>query len=57
MTSEKTSEEIPLFADVMALQAAGEPGHFDANLNEHWTIGPKPHGGVRPRKRFRCLPT
>lgn len=47
MTSESVSEEIPLFADVMALHAVpGMPGHFDANLNAHWTIGPKPHGGV-----------
>lgn len=47
MTSESVSEEIPLFDDVMALQAVpGMPGHFDANLNAHWTIGPKPHGGV-----------
>jgi hypothetical protein len=31
----------------MALQpAAGRPGEFDGNLNEHWTIGPKVHGGV-----------
>ena len=37
----------PLFSDVMALEAVpGRPGHFDANLNAHWTIGPKPHGGV-----------
>ena len=37
----------PLFSDVMELRAvAGKPGHFDANLNADWTIGPKPHGGV-----------
>jgi hypothetical protein len=31
----------------MALRpVAGTPGHYDGNLNEHWTIGPKPHGGV-----------
>jgi hypothetical protein len=31
----------------MALRpAAGRPGEFDGNLNEHWTIGPKVHGGV-----------
>lgn len=37
----------PLFSDVMALQpVSGRPGQFDADLNAHWTIGPKPHGGV-----------
>lgn len=47
MTSETDLEEIPLFADVMALRAVPDmPGHYDANLNAHWTIGPKPHGGV-----------
>jgi len=31
----------------MALRpAASQPGEFDGNLNEHWTIGPKVHGGV-----------
>ena len=31
----------------MALRpAVGRPGEFDGNLNEHWTIGPKVHGGV-----------
>jgi len=31
----------------MALRPApGQPGEFDGNLNEHWTIGPKIHGGV-----------
>jgi hypothetical protein len=31
----------------MALRPApGRPGEFDGNLNEHWTIGPKIHGGV-----------
>lgn len=39
-------ESIPLFADVMALEPSGAAGCFDANLNAHWTIGPKPHGGV-----------
>ncbi len=40
-------DHTPLFSDVMALQAvAGAPGQFDADLNAHWTIGPKPHGGV-----------
>lgn len=44
---ESNPESIPLFSDVMALRAvAGSPGLFDANLNAHWTIGPKPHGGV-----------
>ncbi|MCW1957738.1 MAG: thioesterase family protein [Mycobacterium sp.] len=42
----ETTEQIPLFADVMALVPVGEPGHYSANLNAHWTIGPKPHGGV-----------
>ncbi len=47
MTSETDLEEIPLFADVMALRAVPDmPGHYDANLNAHWTIGTKPHGGV-----------
>ena len=42
-----TPDAIPLFADVMALRpVSGKPGHYDGNLNEHWTIGPKPHGGV-----------
>jgi len=37
----------PLFSDAMALRPApGQPGEFDGNLNEHWTIGPKIHGGV-----------
>lgn len=39
--------EIPLFSDVMALlPVPGAPGQYDGNLNAHWTIGPKPHGGV-----------
>lgn len=38
---------IPSFSDVMALRPVdGRPGSFAANLNEHWTIGPKVHGGV-----------
>ena len=38
---------IPRFGDVMALRPLddGRPG-FAGNLNEHWTIGPKIHGGV-----------
>ena len=37
----------PLFADAMILRPVeGRPGEFDGNLNEHWTIGPKVHGGV-----------
>lgn len=28
------------------LPAAGGQGEYEANLNEHWTIGPKVHGGV-----------
>ncbi|GAA2784717.1 thioesterase family protein [Mycolicibacterium pallens] len=34
----------PRFADAMTLTPV-EDG-FEANLNEHWTIGPKIHGGV-----------
>lgn len=38
---------VPLFSDAMILQPiAGHAGQFEANLNEHWTIGPKVHGGV-----------
>ncbi|MFN0141920.1 MAG: thioesterase family protein [Mycobacterium sp.] len=37
----------PLFSDAMNLRPVdGRPGEFDGNLNEHWTIGPKVHGGV-----------
>ncbi|WP_328350930.1 thioesterase family protein [Mycobacterium sp. NBC_00419] len=38
---------IPRFGDVMALRPLddGRVG-FAGNLNEHWTIGPKIHGGV-----------
>ena len=37
----------PLFSDAMILRPiAGHTGQFEANLNEHWTIGPKVHGGV-----------
>jgi acyl-coenzyme A thioesterase PaaI-like protein len=41
----------PRFSDAMALQPVdGLPGDsarlFEANLNEHWTIGPKVHGGT-----------
>ena len=40
-------DAVPLFSDVMDLRAVpGRPGEFDADLNAHWTIGPKPHGGV-----------
>lgn len=39
-----------LFTDAMALTRAGD-GHYDGELNEHWTIGPrgsgpKVHGGA-----------
>jgi hypothetical protein len=39
-----------LFTDAMALTPAGD-GHYDGELNEHWTIGPKGsspkvHGGA-----------
>jgi hypothetical protein len=42
--------DTPLFSDVMALRPVagplGQAAQFEANLNVHWTIGPKPHGGV-----------
>ena len=34
-----------LFTDAMALTPAGD-GAYDGELNEHWTIGPKVHGGA-----------
>ncbi|MEE6175534.1 thioesterase family protein [Mycobacterium sp. 050134] len=34
-----------LFTTAMALREA-EPGVFEAELNKHWTIGPKVHGGA-----------
>ncbi|MBB2769258.1 MULTISPECIES: thioesterase family protein [Mycolicibacterium] len=34
-----------LFTDAMALTALGE-GRYRGELNEHWTIGPKVHGGA-----------
>jgi Thioesterase-like superfamily len=34
-----------LFTDAMALTPAGA-GEYDGELNEHWTIGPKVHGGA-----------
>ena len=34
-----------LFTDAMALTSAGG-GVYDGVLNEHWTIGPKVHGGA-----------
>ncbi|BBY17897.1 thioesterase family protein [Mycolicibacterium litorale] len=34
-----------LFADAMALTALGD-GVYRGELNEHWTIGPKVHGGA-----------
>lgn len=38
---------IPRFSDAMALWPVdGRPGQFEGNLNAHWTIGPKVHGGV-----------
>jgi len=37
----------PLFSDAMILRPVSpDGGEFAANLNEHWTIGPKAHGGV-----------
>jgi Thioesterase-like superfamily len=35
----------PLFTTAMALREV-DPGIFDAELNRHWTIGPKVHGGA-----------
>ena len=41
------SPATPLFSDAMVLRSIeGRPGEFDGHLNEHWTIGPKVHGGV-----------
>jgi hypothetical protein len=34
-----------LFTDAMALTPAGD-GVYEGELNEHWTIGPKVHGGA-----------
>jgi hypothetical protein len=34
-----------LFTDAMALTPVGD-GAYDGELNEHWTIGPKVHGGA-----------
>ena len=34
-----------LFTDAMALTSTGD-GVYDGVLNEHWTIGPKVHGGA-----------
>ena len=34
-----------LFTDAMVLTSAGD-GAYDGVLNEHWTIGPKVHGGA-----------
>ena len=42
-----SSTTVPLFSDAMILRPVDDrPGEFDGNLNEHWTIGPKVHGGV-----------
>ena len=42
-----TAPATPLFSDAMVLWPVdGRPGEFGGNLNEHWTIGPKVHGGV-----------
>lgn len=40
------SAVIPRFADAMALHRIESGTQFEAHLNEHWTIGPKVHGGV-----------
>jgi len=35
------------FSDAMTLRPVdGRPGEFIGNINSHWTIGPKVHGGV-----------
>lgn len=34
-----------LFTDAMVLQSTGD-GAYTGELNEHWTIGPKVHGGA-----------
>lgn len=34
-----------LFTDAMALTPVSD-GVYDGELNEHWTIGPKVHGGA-----------
>ena len=34
-----------LFTDAMALTPAGD-GVYDGELNEHWTTGPRVHGGA-----------
>ena len=34
-----------LFSDAMALRPTGD-GSFTGELNKHWTIGPKLHGGA-----------
>src|SRR5215467_9296864 len=34
-----------LFTDAMSLTPAGD-GVYHGELNEHWTIGPKVHGGA-----------
>jgi acyl-coenzyme A thioesterase PaaI-like protein len=35
----------PLFTDAMTLREI-DPGVFEGELNKHWTIGPKVHGGA-----------
>ena len=34
-----------LFTEAMTLREVG-PGVFEGELNKHWTIGPKVHGGA-----------
>ena len=34
-----------LFSEAMMLREVG-PGLFEGELNKHWTIGPKVHGGA-----------
>ena len=35
-----------VFTDAMALTPSRETSVYDGELNEHWTIGPKVHGGA-----------
>src|ERR1700737_2171269 len=38
-------KESTSFSDAMALRRVGD-GMYEGELNKHWTIGPKLHGGV-----------
>ena len=41
----QSERESSLFSDAMALEHVGD-GLYLGELNKHWTIGPKLHGGV-----------